>query len=265
MDCPGSTIIGFPPTFAATASQDVTFSFYFNSGLNPVSTGSGTSATYTPGKKTLPGTYSVRVVVTNSNGSSEASCSWTVINPFTSEYITQYCCCTNDCTDPEDFKDISAGPCIVNAIMRWTRYDRSSAFSNILSRCKYIDPADPTHIKSFYDDTNWNLLVYYAAATIAGHDVCALDLGGDQNDINNWLIFQFGDLDIQLGDVNGQLPPPPYGYYIFIIYTITNVCCDSLGIHVYREPFKTWKYWADGEIEWVENSGSSEWYPPLAP
>jgi len=82
---------------------------------------------------------------------------------------------------------------IVNAIIRWTRYGQSSAFSSILSRCKYLDPQDPSQIKSFYDGTNWNLPVYYAAATIAGHDVCTMDLGGNQDDINNWLIFQFGD------------------------------------------------------------------------
>ena len=49
---------------------------------------------------------------------------------------------------------------------------------------------------------------------------------------------------------------------IFIIYTITDVRCDSLGIHVCREPFKTWWYWADGEIELVENTEETKWYPP---
>jgi len=51
MSCPGPTIIGYPPTFTATTEQEVTFSFYFGTGTNPVSTGSGTNTTYTPGKK----------------------------------------------------------------------------------------------------------------------------------------------------------------------------------------------------------------------
>ena len=61
MSCPGSTVYGSPPTVTATVNQNATIVFYLDGAQ--VSSGSGTSASYTPGPSVSVGTHTNFVIV----------------------------------------------------------------------------------------------------------------------------------------------------------------------------------------------------------
>ena len=86
MACPGSTVYGSPPTVTATVNQNATIVFYLDG--TQVSSGSGTSASYTPGADVSIGTHTIQVVVSNTNGSGSVTCSW-VVNPPTSTVMME--------------------------------------------------------------------------------------------------------------------------------------------------------------------------------
>ena len=87
MNCPGGhSIVGATQIYTATSTQTATITFYFD-GTPQMPSSTGTTASYTtpPG---VSGVHTIKVTVSNANGSSEASCNWIVDSPIFQDTLT---------------------------------------------------------------------------------------------------------------------------------------------------------------------------------
>jgi len=219
---------------------------------------SGLSVSLTAGK----GTHKIRVVASNSAGSSDAIWTWNILYDYPEElYISyaigKYCCCEYCTENPDNWNDAY---CLHNAIIRWILYSDSSSLWTV-NCCKFLEPGTGNQVVITPRGDNRFI---YPASTL-NHSVAAEYIGGNEIDITNWRFFQYDELDIPVGEEGGQIPPASGSStrYDFVIWNVLDIMYDSNGLHIYQSPRKTFEIDENGEATWKENVAEEGWYPPL--
>jgi len=222
ISCPGYDPVGTSRNFTATTDVSCSIAIYFDSTL--VVSGSGTSLSYNAGAGTL-GHHIVEARAWNEGGSNSAICNWYVYNPdacdplgpFIKFPITQWR--PNSSSEWQD-----ANHCTNNAAINYARTGNPSESDRILlQNCQWkrnsncgdetVQPYIPTtgsaglHV--------YHVAIYSQFCPILeqqGHATLALYHGVGPTEYTiweKWQKFQYGDLNIQIGNVCGDQIPKP--------------------------------------------------------